>query len=176
MARTSLISSNKFQRLSRRLDETYPGYGELIARGALEKFWQAARYNKPYLAGGDIELVINWQGSPGSLFDAFFNAGMAVESITNPGTFFILRRYQLTFKDRTNKSVRIEVLIRDGNRCRYCGEDGAGTVDHIIPRCQGGTDSVDNLAVSCQSCNSRKGGRTPDQAGMVLRRALESTQ
>lgn len=61
------------------------------------------------------------------------------------------------------------VYARDGKRCRYCGSTDRLSIDHLIPRCQGGTDHESNLVVACRTCNSRKGGRTPEQAGMVLR-------
>ena len=64
-------------------------------------------------------------------------------------------------------TVRGLVLQRDEERCQYCGEP-AGHVDHIIPVCQGGTDEMENLAAACASCNLKKGGRTPAQAGMEL--------
>jgi 5-methylcytosine-specific restriction endonuclease McrA len=35
-------------------------------------------------------------------------------------------------------------------------------------RCLGGTDELENLVMACRDCNIRKGGRTPEQAGMVL--------
>jgi len=60
------------------------------------------------------------------------------------------------------------VYERDGARCRYCGATERLSVDHVVPRCQGGGDEPENLVVACKSCNSRKGGRTPQQAGMVL--------
>ena len=60
------------------------------------------------------------------------------------------------------------VYDRDGGVCRYCGSVGEPTIDHVVPRCQGGGDGADNLVVACRSCNSRKGGRTPREAGMVL--------
>lgn len=41
-------------------------------------------------------------------------------------------------------------------------------IDHIIPKCQEGTDCLDNLAISCRNCNLKKRGRTPSQAGMIL--------
>lgn len=31
-----------------------------------------------------------------------------------------------------------------------------GTVDHVTPICDGGTNSIDNLVGSCIGCNSRK--------------------
>ena len=63
---------------------------------------------------------------------------------------------------------------RDGDRCRYCGiqvswKDRRGpagaTYDHVIPR---GPNTLDNIVVACRSCNSRKGQRTPEEAGMNL--------
>jgi HNH endonuclease len=60
------------------------------------------------------------------------------------------------------------VFERDGQACRYCASTTDLTVDHVVPRCQAGSDSLDNLVVACRRCNGRKGGRTPQQAGMVL--------
>ena len=65
------------------------------------------------------------------------------------------------------------VLRRDGHRCQYAGCDRRGTtVDHVIPRCQGGPSTWGNLVACCQPCNARKGGRTPEQAGMALKRPV----
>jgi hypothetical protein len=66
-----------------------------------------------------------------------------------------------------------EVYERDGHRCRYCGATANLTVDHVIPRCLGGDDDAANLVVACRSCNSRKSGRTTEQAGMVLHHLVE---
>jgi hypothetical protein len=60
------------------------------------------------------------------------------------------------------------VLRRDRHQCAYCGRR-ATTRDHVKPRSQGGPTSWDNLVASCAACNSRKDGRTPEQAGMRLR-------
>lgn len=32
-------------------------------------------------------------------------------------------------------------------------------VDHVVPRCKGGADPIDNLVLACGSCNARKGSR-----------------
>lgn len=62
---------------------------------------------------------------------------------------------------------RKNVLIRDGNRCQYCGTTkGPMTVDHVIPKWLGGKDTWKNLICACTRCNNRKGDRTPEQAGM----------
>jgi hypothetical protein len=61
--------------------------------------------------------------------------------------------------------------------CSYCGSllnwgnralrDGA-TWDHVFPRCRGGGHDPSNLVAACRTCNCRKGGRTPREAGMDL--------
>jgi len=64
--------------------------------------------------------------------------------------------------------TRRNVLVRDGHVCGYCGGVGT-TIDHIIPRAQGGQHVWKNVVSACRSCNSRKAARTPAEAGMRLR-------
>ena len=66
---------------------------------------------------------------------------------------------------------RRNVFARDGNRCQYCGKRFSTSelsLDHVRPRSQGGEMGWDNIVCCCVACNSRKGGRTPEQAGMRL--------
>src|SRR5271157_578815 len=44
------------------------------------------------------------------------------------------------------------------------------TVDHVVPRSQGGQTTWENCALACVACNARKANRTPEQASMKLRR------
>ena len=64
---------------------------------------------------------------------------------------------------------RREVLRRDHHSCQYCGNPKHLTLDHVIPRSKGGPHTWDNVVAACEKCNSRKGDRTPLQAGMTLR-------
>jgi 5-methylcytosine-specific restriction endonuclease McrA len=65
---------------------------------------------------------------------------------------------------------RRNILRRDGFACQYCGTRSVPlTIDHVIPRSRGGTDSWENLVTACIPCNNRKGNRTPEEAGMRLR-------
>ena len=66
--------------------------------------------------------------------------------------------------------TRRNVLRRDGNRCQYCGSRDRLTLDHVLPKSRGGPDTWENLVAACVPCNNRKGNRTPDEAGMRLRR------
>lgn len=63
-----------------------------------------------------------------------------------------------------SKRLRMEVLRRDGFRCKYChSEDSALTIDHVIPTTLGGSDDPSNLVAACASCNSGKSASSPDQ-------------
>jgi len=65
---------------------------------------------------------------------------------------------------------RASVLRRDKYTCVYCGSKERIGLDHVIPRSKGGSDSPDNLVAACFPCNRKKGARTPEQAGMEIRR------
>lgn len=69
------------------------------------------------------------------------------------------------------KLNRRNIFARDHNRCQYCGSRFGSSelsLDHVIPRSQGGGASWENLVCCCVRCNTRKGGRTPRQASMPL--------
>jgi hypothetical protein len=64
----------------------------------------------------------------------------------------------------------LEVRLRDGDECRYCGKtvnfadrksNRGGQLDHVDP-------DGEELVVSCRGCNRRKASRTPAEAGMDL--------
>jgi 5-methylcytosine-specific restriction endonuclease McrA len=76
---------------------------------------------------------------------------------------YIYRPYTPVILSRKN------IIKRDHHTCQYCGRKNVQlTVDHIIPRQYGGSDTWSNLICACVRCNSKKGNRTPDQAGMKL--------
>jgi 5-methylcytosine-specific restriction endonuclease McrA len=69
------------------------------------------------------------------------------------------------------KLNRRNLYARDQNRCQYCGKrypTSELSLDHVIPRSHGGSNSWENIVCACVKCNVRKGGRTPDQAGLKL--------
>ncbi|QQR80905.1 MAG: HNH endonuclease [Deltaproteobacteria bacterium] len=66
---------------------------------------------------------------------------------------------------------RLNIYLRDGNVCQFCGNKFQRTelnLDHVVPRSKGGKTSWENVVTSCIPCNHRKGGNTPDEAGMKL--------
>ena len=70
------------------------------------------------------------------------------------------------------------VLERDNYTCQYTGKKfNKGdakkhlNIDHVIPRTQGGRSSWDNVVASSIDVNSKKGGKTPHEAGLDLLRS-----
>ncbi len=66
---------------------------------------------------------------------------------------------------------RRNVFKRDNMTCQYCGTQPGSeelTIDHVVPRAQGGVSSWSNCVLACIECNSQKADRTPAQARMKL--------
>ena len=83
----------------------------------------------------------------------------------------------LTRYDRLRETAvafsRRNIFRRDHSTCQYCGaRPGSAelTIDHVLPRAQGGTSTWENCVLACVDCNARKANRTPEQAHMRLRR------
>lgn len=76
-------------------------------------------------------------------------------------------------REATVTFCRRNIFKRDHATCQYCGvRPGTKelTLDHVVPRAQGGTSTWENCVLACVSCNARKANRTPEQAGMKLRK------
>jgi 5-methylcytosine-specific restriction endonuclease McrA len=72
---------------------------------------------------------------------------------------------------RPVKFSRVNIYARDNYRCQYCNRKASIsdlTYDHVKPRSQGGMTEWTNIVTCCYQCNRKKGGRTPDEAGMKL--------
>lgn len=77
---------------------------------------------------------------------------------------------------------RIRVFAAKGLKCHYCPKTGMYlivaldihhsvhvdiytanfqlmTIDHVIPKCLGGTDDLENLVPACEKCNTKKGSK-----------------
>ncbi|MEU5959420.1 HNH endonuclease [Streptomyces sp. NPDC047525] len=98
----------------------------------------------------------------------------AAVEIPVPRVIRLSRYVRVPFRRQAPWSRR-GVLVRDQHRCAYCGRR-ATTVDHVVPRAQGGRDSWLNTVASCATDNHRKADRTPEEAGMpLLRQPFEPT-
>lgn len=70
-------------------------------------------------------------------------------------------------KKLKTKNLYESILERDAYTCIYCGGEGL-TIDHVIPRAQGGQTIAKNCVAACKTCNSKKADRTPEEAGMTF--------
>ncbi len=77
------------------------------------------------------------------------------------------------FPRRRVKFNRRNIFARGENRCQYCAQrfsTGELSLDHVSPKSRGGQTTWENIVSACLKCNVRKGGRTPQEAGMRLYR------
>ena len=68
---------------------------------------------------------------------------------------------------------RRNIFKRDRFTCQYCGTQPGSeelSIDHVVPRAQDGQTRWENCVLACVTCNKRKADRTPQQAGMRLRK------
>ena len=79
--------------------------------------------------------------------------------------------------DRVPKNAvtfsRRNIFRRDHFTCQYCHRQPGTeelTIDHVLPRSQGGMSTWENCVLACIDCNSHKADRTPVEARMPLRK------
>lgn len=88
-----------------------------------------------------------------------------------PSVIRLKRFVKRPFRQRVAFNRR-NLFKRDDHTCQYCGARSNDlTLDHVVPRSRGGPTNWDNVVACCKRCNARKRDRTPDEAGMALRRA-----
>ena len=85
------------------------------------------------------------------------------------------RIIRLLFYDRLPRNEvkfnRRNLFARDKNHCQYCGKKfptSELSLDHVIPKSSGGKSNWENIVCACTGCNVKKGGKTPQQAGLTL--------
>ena len=84
----------------------------------------------------------------------------------------LLSRYDKLPNPKVHFSRR-NLFKRDGQICQYCQKKFPApelTIDHVNPRSRGGLTSWENCVLACVDCNSKKANRTPEEAGMKLRK------
>lgn len=68
---------------------------------------------------------------------------------------------------------KANILARDNFECQYCSlelKTSEATLDHVLPRSRGGRTSWTNIVTCCKNCNRKKGGKTPEEARMPLKK------
>jgi len=123
--------------------------------------------------------VISWQRAITLLFQGKIEVlreyeGCDIRSSTvvikMPAVVRILQAFRRNKKNI--KFSRVNIYARDNFRCQYCSTKMSMsdlTYDHVKPRAQGGLTEWTNIVSACNSCNAKKGNRTPEAAGMKLK-------
>jgi 5-methylcytosine-specific restriction endonuclease McrA len=81
----------------------------------------------------------------------------------------LVRYIKLNWRSSTPKWSKRRLLERDHYCCVYCGKQ-ATTVDHVIPRVDGGETTWLNTVSACLRCNGKKGSKSIEKSGMKLTR------
>lgn len=108
-----------------------------------------------------VEVISNWMD-----YDIVWDKG----NVKYPSILRLKKHVKINYS--VGQFSRKLLVKRDKSTCQYCGFKLCAsqvTVDHVIPRAQGGITSYTNCVISCQSCNFAKADRTPEQANMVLK-------
>lgn len=125
--------------------------------------------------------VVSWQKAVTMFFDgkvevvSEYDADIRSVSLTikMPAVVRLVRAHKHVHQGP--RFTRSNVLLRDDLTCQYCGERPRSSrklnFDHVVPRARGGKTCWENIVTACLACNTKKGCRTPAEAGMALRRA-----
>jgi 5-methylcytosine-specific restriction endonuclease McrA len=96
-------------------------------------------------------------------------------TVRTPSTNFqlptVIRVLQMVSRNRKKGLAfsRKNILRRDNYTCQYCGTTNNHlTVDHVVPKSRGGKTSWTNIVAACNTCNLKKGNRTPFEVDMQL--------
>jgi 5-methylcytosine-specific restriction endonuclease McrA len=135
------------------------------ARRAFRLFYAGrARALSPDFTSYDFE---NWCDLPVGAGDP------VIRTPTRP--IRVPRVIQLVYYDRVPRRevrfTRRNIFFRDRSRCQYCGKPFAQrdlNLDHVVPLSRGGRSTWANVVTACVPCNSRKGCRLPEEAGLTL--------
>lgn len=112
-------------------------------------------------------IVLIYQGKAEMLENGLGFIHSARYSFPLPSVIRLAYMIKRPWQER--KLTRLEVFNRDYFTCQYCGKETRHlTLDHVIPRHRNGQHTWENVVSACVSCNRRKAGKTPKEAGMKL--------
>lgn len=124
--------------------------------------------------------VLRWQAAVTLLYCnkaevvASYNEELRSPSVTwkTPAVIKLKKNFKRGPRKNGVKFSRFNVFVRDKFTCQYCGTKHKMrdlTYDHVTPRAEGGRTTWTNIVTACKPCNSLKGRRTCDDAGMFPR-------
>jgi len=126
--------------------------------------------------------VISWQKALSLFFlgkvEIVETSDRTIRSVTLTFKMPLVIRLLKYMPHKTRRNIvrftRNNIFLRDHYTCQYCGRKppfSQLTMDHVHPVVKGGRKTWENIVTACRGCNLRKGGRTPEEAGMRLKQA-----
>ena len=81
-----------------------------------------------------------------------YDADREIRRGTHPPTVIRLRQY-VKIPFRQLPLTRRNLFQRDHHTCQYCGSSKDQlSMDHVVPRSRGGSDTWENVTTACLSC------------------------
>ncbi len=137
-----------------------------VARSLVMVWNEAARFVDP-----DDYQLYNWSDwtllrpAEGDPFIQAVTMRLRVPEVIALSTYDRLPEASVSFSRRN-------IFKRDHYTCQYCGAQPGSeelSIDHVVPRAQGGASTWENCVLACIKCNKDKAARTPVEAHMKLR-------
>jgi 5-methylcytosine-specific restriction endonuclease McrA len=92
-------------------------------------------------------------------------------TIKAPAVVLFKRGFFAKNKKNGVKFSRKNVWIRDEGYCQYCKKQisySSFTLDHIVPKTNGGKTTWENVVTCCHICNQRKANKSLKECGFTL--------
>ena len=106
-----------------------------------------------------------------AIIDAMVQAGCTAAQLAAAMKADLEERTARAARQIPLPKLRVMALERDGENCAYCSTtEGPFEVDHIVPQIAGGEDILENVIVSCRSCNRAKRDRQGDDWDSLMER------
>ena len=68
-----------------------------------------------------------------------------------------LKKQQFKINAKIKKRLFSDIVISPCCYCRYVFLVQDLTIEHLVPRCHGGTNEDHNISLACAPCNHKKG-------------------
>ncbi|WP_175987058.1 HNH endonuclease [Bacillus sp. Marseille-Q1617] len=120
---------------------------------------KARQIETPELEKG-TQIEVRGNMSNGHRYSSFVSYEKAVQMVDEKVAYIVNPKLIRKYFDR--ETFRKLVFRRYGNCCIYC-EDEATTIDHVIPKSQGGISSFANCVPACSQCNEAKGSMNVEE-------------
>ena len=139
---------------------------DMVRQAQYEAYWRHGEFEADrILSGGYLAPSSDSYSRLVEMLDTcagdYPSAMEALRNLPNPGC----RNPGINQRGRTV----IRIAKRDGWKCHYCevqlsfrpltSDEKYPEIEHKIPRARGGSNHMDNLVLSCPTCNMRKGAR-----------------